>query len=58
MRFMGMAPMMASFCLSFSLPVIALSMNPGATQLTVTLRVAISCASDFEKPIMPALEAQ
>ncbi|MNU11609.1 hypothetical protein D3C72_2595980 [compost metagenome] len=50
--------MMASFCLSLSLPVMALSMKPGATQLTVTLRVAISWASDFERPIMPAFEAQ
>ena len=50
--------MIASFCLSFSLSVMADSMKPGATQLTVMLRVAISCASDLEKPIMPALEAQ
>ena len=34
--------MIASFCLSLSLPVIADSMKPGATQLTVMLRVAIS----------------
>ena len=49
--------MIASFCLSLSLPVIADSMKPGATQLTVMLRVAISCASALEKPIIPAFEA-
>ncbi len=32
-------------------------MKPGATQLTVMPRLAISCASDLVKPIMPAFEA-
>ena len=33
-------------------------MKPGATQLTVMLRLAISAASDLDMPIMPALEAE
>ena len=37
--------------------VIGLAIMPGATQLTVTLRLATSAASALEKPIMPALEA-
>ena len=38
-------------------PVIALSMKPGATQFTVTFRLATSWASALEKPIIPALDA-
>ena len=34
-----------------------LAIKPGATQLTVMLRLATSWAKDLEKPIMPALEA-
>ncbi len=48
---------MPSRCASFRASVIGLAMNPGATQLTVTLRLATSCAKALEKPIMPALEA-
>jgi hypothetical protein len=35
----------------------SVSMKPGATQFTVMLRAPTSRASDFEKPIMPALAA-
>ena len=35
----------------------SVSMNPGATQLTVMLRLPTSRASDFEKPTMPAFAA-
>ena len=31
----------------------SVSMNPGATALTVMLRLPISCASDFVSPIKP-----
>ena len=35
----------------------SVSMKPGATQLTVMPREAISCASDFDMPMIPALAA-
>ena len=35
----------------------SVSMKPGATALTVILRLAISCASDLVKPINPAFDA-
>ena len=35
----------------------AVSMKPGAMQLTVMLREATSWASALDMPIMPALEA-
>ena len=35
----------------------AVEMKPGATQFTVMPREATSRASDFDMPIMPALEA-
>ena len=35
----------------------SVSMNPGATTLTVMPRDPISFASDFENPIKPAFEA-
>ena len=35
----------------------ALAMKPGATQFTVMPRLATSCASAFDMPIMPAFEA-
>ena len=35
----------------------SVSMNPGATTLTVMLRDANSRASDFVKPIIPAFAA-
>ncbi len=37
--------------------VMSVSMNPGATQFTVTLRLPISRASDLLKPITPAFAA-
>ena len=39
------------------LSVIAVAMNPGATQLAVTPRRAYSLAIDLNMPIMPALAA-
>ena len=41
----------------FSARVIAVSTKPGATQLTVTPRAAISRARDFDMPTTPALAA-
>ena len=35
----------------------SVSMNPGATTFTVTLREPTSRASDLQKPISPAFEA-
>jgi hypothetical protein len=35
----------------------SVSMNPGATQLTVMPRLPISCASAFVNPIRPAFAA-
>ena len=49
--------MIASFCSSFSASVIGVAMKPGATQLTVMLRLATSWASALVMPIMPALDA-
>ena len=37
--------------------VMSVSMKPGATQLTVMLRLPTSCASDLVKPISAALAA-
>ena len=34
------------------------AMKPGAMQLTVMPREPTSCASDLEKPIIPALDAE
>ena len=47
----------AVFCASGSTSVIAERMKPGATQLTVMLRLASSCASAFDMPTSPALDA-
>ena len=52
-----MRPSSASFCASGSTSVIAERMKPGATQLTVMPRLATSCASAFDMPTSPALEA-
>ncbi len=49
---------MASRCWSFSTSVIGEAMKPGAMQLTVIPREPTSWASDLEKPIIPALEAE
>ena len=38
--------------------VMAVAMNPGATQLTVIPRAATSCAMAFDMPIIPAFDAQ
>jgi 3-oxoacyl-[acyl-carrier protein] reductase len=46
-----------SFWASASASVMAVSMNPGATTFTVMPRLAISAASAFENPTMPALAA-
>jgi hypothetical protein len=52
MRRVGIAAMMASFRLSLGFPVMAVSTKPGTMQLTVTLRLAISWASDLARKIM------
>ena len=44
-------------CASGSALVISVSMKPGATQLTVMLRLPTSCASDLVKPINAAFAA-
>ena len=46
-----------SFTSADRVDVISVSTNPGATALTVMLRLAISCASDFVRPINPAFDA-
>ena len=46
-----------SRCASGSARVMSVSMNPGATQLTVMLRLPTSCASDRVKPSNAALAA-
>ena len=53
----GMVPLMAAFWSSVRASVMAVSMNPGATQLTVIARLASSWATDLEAAMMPALEA-
>ena len=56
-RRMGMLFFSASRASSFILSVIAVSINPGATALTVTPQRAASFAADFVSPMMPALLA-
>ena len=53
----GTVARIASRCFSLSAAVIAVSIMPGAMQLTVTLREATSWASALVMPIMPALAA-
>jgi hypothetical protein len=57
-RPIGIVPRAASRAVAGSDDVIAVSMNPGATLLTVMLRVATSRASDFVSPIKPAFAAE
>ena len=52
-----MRPVSAAFCASGRPSVIADRMKPGATQLTVMLRLASSCASALDMPTSPALDA-
>ena len=49
--------MAACRCGSAIARVMSVSMNPGATQFTVTLRLPISRASDLLKPMTPAFAA-
>ena len=49
--------MIRAFCSSFSASVIAVAMNPGATQFTVIPRLATSAARLFDMPITPAFDA-
>ncbi len=56
-RLAGIFATMISRCLSLSLSVIGVTMNPGATQLAVTPRLAYSCAIALIMPAMPALAA-
>ena len=58
MRPAGICVRMRPFCSSFSLSVIAVLINPGATQLTVMLRLPSSRASERVMPATPALAAQ
>ena len=51
-------PVMLSRIPSLSDAVMPVSMYPGATTLTRTPRLATSRARLFEKPMMPAFEAQ
>ena len=46
------------FTSSGRLSVMSVTMNPGATALTVMLRLANSRASDLVRPINPALLAE
>lgn len=48
---------MLSFTLSESTSVISVFINPGATQFAKIFLLASSFATDFVKPIIPALEA-
>ena len=48
----------AAFWASGSTSVMSVAMKPGAMQLTVIPREPTSWASDLEKPIMPALDAE
>ena len=48
---------MRARCSSVSLSVIAVAIKPGATQLTVMPRAAISAAIDFDMPIIAAFAA-
>jgi hypothetical protein len=54
-RASGTAPSMACFCSSVSTPVIAVSIKPGETALTVMEREASSRASERVKPSSAAL---
>ena len=56
-RAMGIVPRIPSRCFSLSASVIGDSMKPGATQLTVMLRLATSAASALVMPMSPAFEA-
>jgi hypothetical protein len=57
MRPAGTIVKIRDFCSSFSLSVIAVSMKPGATQLTVMPRLPNSRASARVMPATPALAA-
>ena len=54
---MGTCAVNAVRCSSFNERVMSVSMNPGASALTVMPREAISFASDLVNPRMPALAA-
>src|SRR5438105_5328380 len=56
-RFRGILAVQSPRTLSVIARVMSVSISPGATEFTVIVRDATSCATDFTKPMSPAFEA-